>query len=83
MKKRISKICSILTASALLAVSVTAYAESDDIEAGFQAEEESDVPMETQEFQTETGSLESETEQKKEENGLDTFLYVREKEKFL
>ena len=62
MKKRISKICSILTASALLAVSVTAYAESDDIEAGFQAEEESDVPMETQEFQTETGSLESETE---------------------
>lgn len=80
MKKRISKICSILTASALLAVSVTAYAESDDIEAGFQAEEESDVPMETQEFQTETGSLESETEQKKEENGLDTFLYVREKE---
>ena len=36
--------------------------------------------METQEFQTETGSLESETEQKKEENGLDTFLYVREKE---
>ena len=80
MKKRISKICSILTASALLAVSVTAYAESDDIEAGFQAEEESDVPMETQEFQTETGSLESETEQKKGENGLDTFLYVREKE---
>ena len=82
MKKRISKICSILTASALLAVSVTAYAESDDIEAGFQAEEESEVQtqMETQEFQTETGSLEkeSETEQKKEENGLDTFLYVRE-----
>lgn len=82
MKKRISKICSILTVSALLAVSVTAYAESDDIEAGFQAEEETDVQtqMETQEFQTETGSLESETEQKKEENGLDTFLYVREKE---
>ena len=82
MKKRISKICSILTVSALLAVSVTAYAESDDIEAGFQAEEETDVQtqMETQEFQTETGSLESETEQKKEENGLDAFLYVREKE---
>ena len=37
MKKRMHKLCTILTASALLAMSVTVYAaEGDNTEAGFQ-----------------------------------------------
>ena len=44
MKKRMHKLCTILTASALLAMSVTVYAaEGDNTEAGFQPAEEGTV----------------------------------------
>ena len=44
MKKRFYKICSIMTLSAMLTVSMTTYAaESDTREAGFQAETETET----------------------------------------
>ena len=72
MKKRFYKICSIMTLSAMLTVSMTTYAaESDTREAGFQAE-------------TETETAEKETEKTEEviaeENELESLMIVREKE---
>ena len=74
MKKRFYKMCSIMTLSAMLTVSMTTYAaESDTREAGFQAETE-----------TETETAEKETEKTEEviaeENELESLLIVREKE---
>ena len=46
MKKRMHKLCTILTASALLAMSVTVYAaEGENTEAGFQPAEEGDCTV--------------------------------------
>ncbi len=74
MKKRFYKMCSVMTLSAMLTVSMTTYAaESDTREAGFQAETE-----------TETETAEKETEKTEEviaeENELESLLIVREKE---
>ena len=72
MKKRMHKLCTILTASALLAMSVTVYAaEGDNTEAGFQPAEEGTV---------QSADTEQTEEKDPEENGLDSFIYIREKE---
>ena len=72
MKKRMHKLCTILTASALLAMSVTVYAaEGDNTEAGFQPAEEGTV---------QSADTEQTEEKDPEENGLDSFVYIREKE---
>ncbi len=66
------KLCTILTASALLAMSVTVYAaEGDNTEAGFQPAEEGTV---------QSADTEQTEEKDPEENGLDSFIYIREKE---
>ena len=80
MKKRMHKLCTILTASALLAMSVTVYAaEGDNTEAGFQPAEEGTVQSADTEQTQETASEQTE-EKDPEENGLDSFIYIREKE---
>ena len=80
MKKRMHKLCTILTASALLAMSVTVYAaEGDNTEAGFQPAEEGTVQSANTEQTQETASEQTE-EKDPEENGLDSFIYIREKE---
>lgn len=80
MKKRMHKLCTILTASALLAMSVTVYAaEGDNTEAGFQPAEEGTVRSADTEQTRETASEQTE-EKDPEENGLDSFIYIREKE---
>ena len=80
MKKRMHKLCTILTASALLAMSVTVYAaEGDNTEAGFQPAEEGTVQSADTEQTQETASEQTE-EKDPEENGLDSFVYIREKE---
>lgn len=80
MKKRMHKLCTILTASALLAMSVTVYAaEGDNTEAGFQPAEEGTVQSADTERTQETASEQTE-EKDPEENGLDSFIYIREKE---
>lgn len=80
MKKRMHKLCTILTASALLAMSVTVYAaEGDNTEAGFQPAEEGTVQSAETEQAQETASEQTE-EKDPEENGLDSFIYIREKE---
>lgn len=72
MKKRMHKLCTILTASALLAMSVTVYAaEGDNTEAGFQPAEEGTI---------QSADTEQTEEKDPEENGLDSFIYIREKE---
>lgn len=80
MKKRMHKLCTILTASALLAMSVTVYAaEGENTEAGFQPAEEGTVQSADTEQTQETASEQTE-EKDPEENGLDSFIYIREKE---
>lgn len=80
MKKRMHKLCTILTASALLAMSVTVYAaEGDNTEAGFQPAEEGTVQSADTEQTRETASEQTEKKDP-EENGLDSFIYIREKE---
>ena len=80
MKKRMHKLCTILTASALLAMSVTVYAaEGDNTEAGFQPAEAGTVQSADTEQTQETASEQTE-EKDPEENGLDSFIYIREKE---
>lgn len=80
MKKRMHKLCTILTASALLAMSVTVYAaEGDNTEAGFQPAEEGTVQSADTEQTQETASEQTEKKDP-EENGLDSFIYIREKE---
>ena len=69
-----------MTASALLAMSVTVYAtEGDNTEAGFQPAEEGTVQSADTEQTQETASEQTE-EKDPEENGLDSFIYIREKE---
>lgn len=80
MKKRMHKLCTILTASALLTMSVTVYAaEGENTEAGFQPAEEGTVQSADTEQAQETASEQTE-EKDPEENGLDSFIYIREKE---
>ena len=80
MKKRMHKLCTILTASALLAMSVTVYAaEGENTEAGFQPAEEGTVQSADTEQAQETASEQTE-EKDSEENGLDSFVYIRKKE---
>ena len=80
MKKRMHKLCTILTASALLAMSVTVYAaEGENTEAGFQPAEEGTVQSADTEQTQDTASEQTE-EKDPEENGLDSFIYIREKE---
>lgn len=79
-EKRMHKLCTILTASALLAMSVTVYAaEGDNTEAGFQPAEAGTVQSADTEQTQETASEQTE-EKDPEENGLDSFIYIREKE---
>ena len=68
-----------LTASALLAMSVTVYAaEGDNTEAGFQPAEEGTVQSADTEQTQETASEQTE-EKDPEENGLDSFIYIKRK----
>ena len=67
MKKRMHKLCTILTASALLAMSVTVYAAEGTVQSA-----DTEQTQETASEQTE--------EKDPEENGLDSFIYIREKE---
>lgn len=78
MKKRLNKLCSIITLSALLAVSITTYAAengAEDREAGFQEE------LETESESVETEAQTEKVSENEKDNGLESLLIIREKDK--